>query len=81
MKSRCLNVNDSAIPSDKIMVMLSIDTNPVKEMMKDMKEKGLIIDLTRGKTTKSIILLTDGRGLLSTTTVETLSKRYNKLEL
>lgn len=81
MKIRCFNVNGCAIPSDKIMAILPVSTNPVKDMMRDMKEQNLIIDLTKGKTTKSIILLTGGRGILSTTTVETLSERFNKLDL
>lgn len=81
MKVRCLNFNGAAVPSDKVMAILSVNTNPVKDMVKSLKEQNLIIDLTKGKTTKSVVLLSDGKAILSTITVETLSDRFNKLEL
>ena len=63
---------------DRIIAIFSVDTNPVKKMISENKNMGLVVDLTRDKKTKSAILMDNDYIILSPINHATLVNRINR---
>lgn len=55
------------------------DSAPMKKLRKEAKDKGLLVDFTKGHPTRSILFLKDHRVVLSSFQPETLVSRVNRL--
>jgi extracellular matrix regulatory protein A len=64
------------VPKEKITGIYRIDTNPVREMVQRAKQTFQLVDATRGKKTKSVIVLENGVLVLSAIKPQTLAKRF-----
>ena len=51
---------------------------PVKRMVRDAKDKGLVIDSTYGRPTRAVIVMDNGSIVLSAIQPETIINRNNK---
>lgn len=60
---------------DKIRGIYTINTNPIKTKVALAKDLGTIEDLTKGKATKSVLMMNDGTIVLSGINPKTLIKR------
>ena len=56
---------DNYINKDRILGILSPDSAPVKRLIKEAKEKTILIDASQGRPTKSVILTDCNRIFLS----------------
>lgn len=61
---------------NEIVIILEPNSQPIKELVHKAKDNFNIIDATQGQKTRSIIVLKDGRYILSTKKPKTLFKRY-----
>lgn len=68
----------NCVNSDKVIAIACIDAAPIKRMVQNAKDKGLAIDMTQGRKTKSVIILSDGYVALSALTTETFISRFNE---
>lgn len=59
----------------RVLAVVRPDAAPVKRMIAKAKTESMIIDATQGRKTKSVIILDDGRILLSAIQNETISRR------
>ena len=66
------------INTDRILVVVQPDAAPVKRMIQRGKEDQTLIDATQGRRTKSVIVTTEGRLVLSALTTDTILNRYNE---
>ena len=58
------------------------DSSPMKRVREDAKSRGILIDVTQGRKTRSIVLLDSGHLVLSGIQTETLAQRtLNQEEL
>lgn len=62
---------------DKIMTIVSPESAPIKRVITDAKEKGLLIDASFGRSTKAVLIMTSGHIILSALTSEVLSERID----
>ena len=49
---------------------------PIKRMIQDLREKGVLIDASFGRSTRAVILMDSGHGVLSALTPEILFQRF-----
>ena len=68
------------INSNKIETIVSPDSAPSKRMVQKAKEDGSVIDATQGRKTKAILVMENGRLVLSALQPETIAGRLNQSE-
>ena len=66
----------SMLSSGRILAVLSPDSAPIKRVVAEAKERGMLIDASYGRATKSVILMDTDHVILSALTTETLSARW-----
>lgn len=65
---------------DKILSVLSPDSAPLKRLIADGREKGLLVDASFGRSTRSILLMNSGHMILSALTPDELAERMKGSE-
>jgi len=68
------------VSAERIISIVSPETAPIKRMIQDVREKGLLIDASFGRSTKSVIIMDSGNVILSSALPETLSSRIEDKE-
>lgn len=63
------------ISADRIISIVSPESAPIKRMIQDVREKGLLIDASFGRSTRSVITMDSGNVILSALPPETLAAR------
>ena len=58
-----------------IISIVSPESAPIKRMIQDVREKGLLIDASFGRSTRSVIVMDSGNIILSAIPPETLAAR------
>ncbi|MCM1112306.1 MAG: DUF370 domain-containing protein [Muribaculum sp.] len=59
----------------KIIAIVSPESAPIKRMVQRAKEQGMAIDATQGRRTKSVLVMENGRVVLSALLPETIAGR------
>lgn len=59
----------------KIIAIVSPDSAPIKRMVQNAKEKGMAIDATQGRKTKSVLVMENSQVVLSALLPETIAGR------
>lgn len=62
---------------NRILGIVSPNSSPSKRLMKEANERGVIIDMTHGRKTKSIVILDSGHLVLAALTPETIAGRLS----
>ncbi|MCL2854736.1 MAG: DUF370 domain-containing protein [Defluviitaleaceae bacterium] len=77
-KPLCTPINigfNNMLMSDKIVAIVSPDGAPIKRMVQEGREKGIIVDATAGRRTRSVIFTNSQYIVLSALMPDTLSQR------
>lgn len=73
-----LNIGFGNIVSlDKILAIVSPDAAPVKRIISEAKDKGMLIDASCGKKTQSVIIAVTNHVILSSVSLKQLTNRLN----
>ena len=76
--ARLINiVFGNAVNTDKVLAVASPVAAPIKRMVSHARDNGLLIDASQGRKTKAVLVLEDGRILLSALQPETITRRFN----
>jgi regulator of extracellular matrix RemA (YlzA/DUF370 family) len=67
----------SVIAVNRVIAFLSINQQPVKRLLREVREKGLLIDATHGRKAKTAILFDTGHMMLAAVTAETITHRLS----
>ena len=62
------------VVKDKILMITSPDSAPIKRMIGDARERGMLVDASFGRSSKSLVLLSSGHLVLSSCSTEELTK-------
>ena len=65
----------SVIAVNRVIAFLSINQQPIKRLLREVREKGLLIDATHGRKAKTAILFDTGHMMLAAATAETIAHR------
>lgn len=63
------------VNSGKITAIVSPESAPIKRLVQNGKDEGIVIDATQGRRTKAVIIMENGRIVLSALHPETIAGR------
>lgn len=76
MVTRLVHVGfGNIIVMNRVIAIVSPNSAPIKRMIQDGKNKGLVIDMTNGRRTKAVIITDSGHIILAALAPETISGR------
>lgn len=78
---KLLNIGfGSMLSQERVLSILAPDSAPIKRVMQGAKDRGMLIDASYGRKTKSVILMDTDHVILSALTPETLTARWSDSE-
>ena len=73
---KLLNIGfGNAVSMERIIAIISPDSAPVKRMISDAKERGILIDATYGRKTRAVVVTDSGHIILSGLQTDTITGR------
>ena len=66
----------SMVAAQRVLAIVEPDSAPIKRIVQEAKDRGMLIDASYGRKTKSVILMDTDHVILSGLTPETLSARW-----
>ena len=66
----------SMVAARRILAIMDPDSAPIKRVMQEAKDRGMLIDASYGRKTKAVILMDTDHVILSAMTTEILSARW-----
>ncbi len=70
----------SMIAAHRLLAVVDPDSAPIKRVVQEAKERGMLIDASYGRKTKAVILMDTDHVILSALTPETIFARWNEKE-
>lgn len=65
------------VAEERIIAVVSPESAPIKRAIQDVREKGLLIDASFGRSTKAVLVMDSGNVILSALTPEALAARMS----
>ena len=79
MKMKLLGIGfGNYIAPEHLISVVSPDSAPIKRLVQEVREKGLLIDASFGRSTKSVLIADSGNVILSALTPETIASRLEE---
>ncbi len=76
---KLLNIGfGSMVAAGRILSILEPESAPIKRMVQEARERGMLIDASYGRKTKAVILMDTDHVILSATGPETLAQRWQE---
>lgn len=74
---RLINIGYGNMISDlRLVSVVGPDSAPIKRLVQESREKGLLIDATYGRKTRSVIIMDSSHVILSAIQPETIASRH-----
>ena len=68
------------VSADRIVSIVSPESAPIKRVIQDVRDRGLLIDASFGRSTRSVIVTDSGNLILSSLAPEILAQRAENKE-
>ena len=76
MSIQLLNIGfGNMVSANRVMAIISPESAPIKRMVQDARDKGLLIDATYGRKTRAVLFMDSGQIVLSAIQPETVAHR------
>ena len=76
MSIQLLNIGfGNKVSDNRVMAIISPESAPIKRMVQDARDKGLLIDATYGRKTRAVLVMDSGQIVLSAIQPETVAHR------
>jgi len=76
MSIQLLNIGfGNMVSATRVMAIISPESAPIKRMVQDARDKGLLIDATYGRKTRAVLVMDSGQIVLSAIQPETVAHR------
>ena len=73
---RLINIGfGNMVSASRVIAIVSPDSAPIKRIIQDTRDKGLLIDATYGRRTRAVVIMDSGHALLSAIQPETVAGR------
>ena len=66
----------SMITDERLLAVLSPDSAPIKRVIQEARDRGMLIDASYGRKTKAVLLMDTDHVILSANTPETILARW-----
>ncbi len=63
------------VNADRVVAMIAPDSAPVKRMIQDAREKGMLVDASYGRKTQAVVVMDSGHVVLSGIPLDTVTGR------
>ncbi len=70
----------SMIAAARVLAIVDPDSAPIKRVVQEARERGMLIDASYGRKTQAVLLMDTDHVILSALTPEVLSERWNAKE-
>jgi len=70
----------SMVAAKRVLAIMDPDSAPIKRVMQEAKDRGMLVDASYGRKTKSVILMDTDHVILSALTPDALSVRWEDEE-
>lgn len=81
MSIRLLNIGfGNIVAANRMIAAVSPESAPVKRLIQDSRDKGLLVDATYGRRTRAVIITDSGHIILTALQPETIASRLNTIE-
>ena len=70
----------SMVAACRVLSILAPDSAPIKRIIQEAKDRGMLIDASYGRKTKSVLLMDTDHVILSAVSPETLTDRWQGKE-
>ena len=71
----------SMVAAGRVLAIVDPDSAPIKRVVQEAKDRGMLIDASYGRKTKAVILMDTDHVILSALTPEMLSARWTGKEI
>ena len=68
------------VAADRIVTLVSPDSNPIKRLIQDAKDQGRVIDVSCGRRTRAVIITDSDHVILSAIQAETVVNRLDNTD-
>ena len=69
------------VAAERVVAVVSPDSAPIKRVIQEAKERGMLIDASYGRKTKAVLLMDTDHVILSALTPETIHARWQDKEI
>ena len=70
----------SMVAASRVLAVMDPDSAPIKRVIQEAKERGMLVDASYGRKTKGVILMDTDHVILSAMTPDVLSARWQGKE-
>ena len=63
------------VSQDRIVSIVSPESAPIKRMIQEVRDRGLLVDASFGRSTKAVLVMDSGNVILSALPTETIAAR------
>ena len=76
---RLINIGfGSMVAAERVLAIMDPDSAPIKRVVQEAKERGMLVDASYGRKTQAVILMDTDHVILSAMTPETLHTRWTE---
>ena len=68
----------SMVAAGRVLSIMDPDSAPIKRVVQEAKERGMLVDASYGRKTQSVLLMDTDHVILSAMTPETLAQRWSE---
>ncbi len=68
----------SMVTAQRVLAMVEPDSAPIKRLVQEARERGMLIDASYGRKTQTVILMDTDHVILSAVTPQVLSSRWEE---
>ena len=78
MAIRLINIGfGNIVSASRIIAIVSPESAPIKRIIQDARERGVLIDATYGRRTRAVVVMDSGHIILSAVQPETVANRLS----
>lgn len=71
----------SMVAAGRVLAIVAPDSAPIKRVIQEARDRGMLIDASYGRKTKAVILMDTDHVILSANTPETITARWSGREV
>ena len=70
----------SMVAAGRVLAIMDPDSAPIKRVIQEAKERGMLVDASYGRKTKAVLLMDTDHVILSAMTPDVLSERWDSTQ-
>lgn len=79
MDIKLINIGfNNVVAANRIIAIISPESAPIKRIIQEARDKGMLIDATYGRRTRAVVVTDSGHIILSAVQPETVANRLGK---